>query len=178
MDRRLVLACWRTALANCLPLMLIQLLMQLWDEGLGWDNVRSCLGIPSAWAVICLVWAVVACLALARRARGTGLPVTLKALEETQVVTVPGDLSRIRDALRAAERASDVVEAPDGDIAFLWRPLRGKGRVPGMLSRDEASGETRVEVRAGDGHRGGGRTAQGERLHRRLPGGADGRGVM
>ncbi|MEU1179250.1 hypothetical protein ABZ464_16655 [Streptomyces sp. NPDC005820] len=150
MDPRLFLALCRTALASAVPLMLTQLLLQLWDEGFGWDSLRGALYVPLIWAVFTVAWATAGCFSLTRRARGTGLPVTVDALEETQYVTVPGDLTRVHEALRAAERSVDVRETPEGELVFAWRPFRGRRQVSGSAAHDESGGGVRLTVSAGD----------------------------
>ena len=153
-DPRLFLAFWRAPLGSLVPVMVLQMVMELVDHGIGRDGLLGVLTIPLIWAVVLLVWAVAACRSLSRRARGTGLPLTVAALEETQVVTVPGDLARVRDRLGASGRASHVKETADGELVFRWRPFRSRRWAPGSVTYDGTTGSARVEIRAGDGHRG------------------------
>ncbi|MGW2488779.1 hypothetical protein ACWCV9_16425 [Streptomyces sp. NPDC001606] len=149
MDRALLVRLWLSALGSFLPLLVALLLRDAVQAGFGWALVEDVTLVPLVWAVLGLLGALYVCAALARGARGTGLPVTAAALDAVQQHTVPAERAeRLRTALAKAGQA---VEVRDGErVEFGWRPFRGRRTVTGSLAFDPESGEALLRVWADD----------------------------
>ncbi|OXY99998.1 hypothetical protein [Streptomyces diastatochromogenes] len=149
-DGRLVLRLWLSTFASFLPLMVIMALVEASDDGFAWPTLGDLLPVPLVWAVLALLGALYVHGALIRRARGTGIPVTVAALAETQERTFPaGPPARLRTLLDTSERAFAVMGGEER-LEFRWRPFRGRQSVAGSVTF-EPSGEARVWIRAGEG---------------------------
>ncbi|MGW3143908.1 hypothetical protein ACWDG1_04305 [Streptomyces sp. NPDC001177] len=149
---RLLPALWLTALAHSVPLMLLQALMGFVDDGISWSTAAEAASSLPVFAVLSFGCAVCRARALTRRARGTGIPVTADALRDTQSHTFQGvPFPLIRAELAAAERAFAVLGADAGNpVRLRWRPFRSRMSVQASVTFDEASGDTRLQVSAGD----------------------------
>ncbi|MEV7812110.1 hypothetical protein AB0P05_15385 [Streptomyces flaveolus] len=130
-DPRLVWRLWTATMSGFVPLLITVGLSDFPGEGLSRSSAED-LGLTLlVWAALSLLAAFYVYAALVRRARGTGIPVTV-------------------DALRAAqERAFPAGEAGAWD--FQWRPFRGRHAVSGSLTVDRSSGRARVLLRADQG---------------------------
>ncbi|MFE7645588.1 hypothetical protein [Streptomyces phaeoluteigriseus] len=179
MDRRLLLARCRVVLADSglLPLMAL-CLIPVWKDGVTWRNAAESLVVGPGVVALALLAAVAQCAGLARRARGSGLPVTVHADDDTQTLTFPGrtwrpeDRDRFKAALLASKRTSGVEETPAGELRFQWRPLRSWRFVRATVSRDGTTGGARLDVRGGEEQRGGDDGRQPGRHGFRLPPGS------
>ncbi|MEV6054394.1 hypothetical protein [Streptomyces sp. NPDC052107] len=148
-ERRLLRKLWTAALADFLPLMIMLSLLDAWDDGLSWSAVAHVTLQPAIWAFVCFLFALYVCGALRRRARGTGIPVTVGALDPTQEYDFCAEqAARLRPGLSASERAWDVLSGEE--LHFRWRPFRGRRSVTGTVTFDDSSGEARLRLHADD----------------------------
>ncbi|MFD5267447.1 hypothetical protein [Streptomyces sp. NPDC058335] len=160
MDRRLLLARWRAVLTDSgLFVVMALCLLPVWKDGVTWRNAAESLVVGPGVVALALLVAVGQCADLARRARGSGLPVTVHADDDIQTVTFPEawrpeDRDRFKAALLAAGRTSGVEETPAGELRFQWRPLRSWRFVRATVSRDETTGGVRLDIRGGEEQRG------------------------
>ncbi|MFH8774834.1 MULTISPECIES: hypothetical protein [unclassified Streptomyces] len=149
-DGRLVLRLWLSEFVSFVPLMVTMVLVQVVDDGFARPAFGEVAPVPVVWAVLGLLAALYVYGALTRRARGTGIPVTVEALAQTQEHTFPaGRAARLRAVLDSSERAFAVVGRER--LEFRWRPFRGRRSVAGSVTFDASSGEARVRIRAGEG---------------------------
>ena len=145
-----MLRLWLSTYVSCVPLMVVMVLTGASHQGFAWSALGGALvPVLTIWAVLALLGALYVYGALLRRARGTGIPVTVEALAETQERTFPaGPAARLRPVLVTSERAFAVVGGEQ--LEFRWRPFRGRRSVAGSVTF-EASGEAWVRIRAGEG---------------------------
>ncbi|MFF5492268.1 hypothetical protein [Streptomyces aquilus] len=159
---KLLLACWRATVAVQSPLMVVQVLAGLVDDGFTWGNLgRELVTALLAWGTVSLLWAVLAWAWLRRRSRTAGLAFSEHVLDDRQTHLLrsadPSDgwQQRIRDRLTSSDRAFLVADKGQADIRFLWRPgRRADHSVHGSLSFDAASATVLVDLREGDHHLG------------------------
>ncbi|AZP17759.1 hypothetical protein ACIGMX_21395 [Streptomyces aquilus] len=166
---KLLLACWRAAVAVQSPLMVVQLLAGLVDDGFTWGNLgRSLVIAPLTWGTVSLLWAVLVWAWLRRRSRTAGLAFSVHVLDDRQTHPLrSADVSdgwqqRIRDRLTSSDRAfliagkgQEIAGKGQEEVRFLWRPgRRADHSVHGSLSFDAASGTVLVDLREGDHHLG------------------------
>ncbi|MDX3574460.1 hypothetical protein [Streptomyces sp. ID05-47C] len=176
MDRRLLLARWRVILTdNGLFVLMALCLIPVWNDGVTWRNAAESLLVAPAVVALALLAAVAQCAGLARRARGSGLPVTVHADDDTQTLTLPGtwsseDQDRFRAALLASGRSAGVEESPVGELRFQWRPLRSWRFVRATVSRDGTTGGVRLDIRGGEEQKGRDREQPGRHGFRLPPG--------
>ncbi|MGX1270013.1 hypothetical protein [Streptomyces phaeoluteigriseus] len=124
-----------------------------------WRNAAESLVVGPGLTALALLVAVAQCAGLARRARGSGLPVTVRADDDVQTLTLPKawrpeDRDRFRAALLAAGRASVIEETAAGALRFQWRPLRSWRFVRATVSHDGSTGGVRLYVRGGGEQKG------------------------
>ncbi|MFJ3302406.1 hypothetical protein ACIPSA_04660 [Streptomyces sp. NPDC086549] len=150
---RLLAALWRAALGHGVPLMLLQAVSSFIDDGVSWSTLYEVVLLLPVYAVLAFVFAAFRTRSLARRARGTGIQVTVDALKDTQTHTLQGTpFPCIRAELSGAERAFAAVGADGGNPVLLrWRPFRFRMSVDASVTFDEASGEARLKVSAAEG---------------------------
>jgi hypothetical protein len=177
-DRRLLLARWRVILTDSGLFLIVALcLLPVWKDGVTWRNAAESLVVGPGVVALALLIAVGQCAGLARRARGSGLPVTVHADDDTQTLTLPEawrpeDRDRFKAALLAAGRTSGVEETPAGELHFQWRPLRSWRFVRATVSRDESTGGVRLDIRGGEEQKGRDDRQQPGRHGFRLPPGS------
>lgn len=146
-----MLRLWLSAFVSFVPLMVIMALVRIADDGFARPSFGEWAPVPVMWAVLGLLEALYVYVALSRRARGTGIPVTVEALAEMQERTFPaGRAARLRTVLDSSERAFAVVGRER--LEFRRRSLRGRQSVAGSVTYDASSGEgeARVRIRAGE----------------------------
>lgn len=150
---RLLAVLTLTVFVDMAPLLALQLVLAFVDDGVSWSTAADATVFLPAFAFLALVFAACRTLALAHRARGTGIPVTAAALNATQTHTFQGmSFPRIQAGLNSAERAFAVIRADGGNRLLLrWRPFRTRLSVRVSVTFDELSGEPRMEVSASDG---------------------------
>ncbi|MEU9668811.1 hypothetical protein AB0E25_25025 [Streptomyces bobili] len=176
MDRGLLLARWRVILTdNGLFVLMALCLIPVWNDGVTWRNAAESLVVGPGVVALALLAAVAQCAGLARRARGSGLPVTVHADDDTQTLTLPGawrpeDRDRLRAALLASGRTSGVQETPAGELRFQWRPLRSWRFVRATVSRDGTTGGVRLDILGGEEQKGRDREQPGRHGFRLPPG--------
>ncbi|SNX58510.1 hypothetical protein SAMN06272735_3006 [Streptomyces sp. TLI_55] len=166
---KLLLACWRAAVDIQSPLMVVQLLVGLVDDGFTWSNLgRELVTALLTWGTLSLLWAVLVWAWLRRRSRTAGLAFSAHVLDERQSHLLrSADLSdgwqqRIRDRLTSSDRAfliagkgPEIADKGQEEVRFLWRPgRRADDSVHGSLSFDAAAGTVRVDLREGERHLG------------------------
>lgn len=150
-DRNLLWKLWPATMSGFLPLLAVVCLRDALDDGLSRSLVADLVLAPVVWALFSLLAALYVYAALARRARGTGIPVTADALAATQERVFPARAARrLRAGLVGSARAFDVTDGEDA-LEFRWRPFRGRHAVTGALTVDEASGGVRVRLYADEG---------------------------
>ncbi|MER6685128.1 hypothetical protein [Streptomyces olivaceoviridis] len=150
-DRRLLWRLWLVTMSGFAPLLATVGLSDVVDADLSRSLAEDLVVTLLVWAVFSLLAALYVCAALVRRARGTGVPVTVDALRATQERAFPaGQAERLRAGIAASERAYDVTGGA-GAWDFQWRPFRGRHAVTGSLTVDRSSGEARVLLRADQG---------------------------
>ncbi|GAA3126550.1 hypothetical protein GCM10010521_11440 [Streptomyces rameus] len=143
--RRLLWALWSATMSGLLPLLVLVLVLDALNLGPSRSLAVDIVCIPVSWALFALLMALYAHRALVRRARGTGIPVTVDALAATQERTFPaGAAERLRAGLAGCGRASGMTG--EDPLTFRWRPFRGALAVTGSLAVDEASGGARVRL--------------------------------
>ncbi|MEU0113565.1 hypothetical protein ABZ137_07485 [Streptomyces bobili] len=124
MDRGLLLARWRVILTDSGLFLLMALCpIPVWQDGVTWRNAAESLVVAPGVAALALLVAAGQCADLARRTRGSGLPVTVRADDDTQTLPLPRawrpeDRDRFRTALLASGRSSGVEETPAGELRF------------------------------------------------------------
>jgi hypothetical protein len=134
-------------MSGLLPLLLLVCVLDALNLGPSRSLAVDIVCIPVLWAVLALLMALYVHRALVRRARGTGIPVTVDALAATQERTFPAAVAeRLRAGLAGSGRALDVTG--EETLTFRWRPFRGPYAVTGSLAVDEASGGARVRLHA------------------------------
>jgi hypothetical protein len=176
MDRRLLLARWRVTLTdNGLFVLMALCLIPVWQDGVTWRNGAESLLVVPGVVALALLAAVAQCAGLAHRARGSGLPVTVHADDDTQTLTLPAawsseDQDRFRAALLASGRTAGLEETPVGELRFQWRPLRSWRFVRATVSRDGATGGVRLEIHGGEEQKGRDREQPGRHGFRLPPG--------
>jgi len=155
---RLLMMCWRTAAARCVPLAVTQLLIVLLDEEFTWGAAgEEAANSLLAWMVVSLAAAALGVLVLRRRARAAGVGLSAGALDERQthvlraVPVSDGWQERVRDQLTASERAFLVAEKGREEIHFRWRPGCGDRSVWGSMAFDATAGDVLLDVRDGEG---------------------------
>ncbi|MER5825011.1 hypothetical protein ACFV03_28500 [Streptomyces mirabilis] len=155
---KLLMACWRVAAAQCVPLALIMTFIDLVNDGLTWDSVSGELVFtPLTWGILTFAVAAVGVWSLRRRAGATGIPLSVEALDDRQthvlrpVPVSDGWQGRVREKLAASERVFLVAEKGQEEIHFRWRPGWGKQSVWGSMSFDAPSGDVVLDVRDGEG---------------------------
>ncbi|MFC9932259.1 hypothetical protein [Streptomyces sp. NPDC127190] len=149
MDRVLLVRLWLSAFGSFLPLLVGLVLKGAVQDGFGWALAEEVTLVSLVWAVLGLLCALYVCGALARGARGTGIPVTAAALDTVQQHTFPAERAeRLRAALAKDGRAVEVRGAER--VEFGWRPFRGRRSVTGSLAFDPESGKALLRVRAAD----------------------------
>ncbi|MFD3932737.1 hypothetical protein [Streptomyces sp. NPDC058614] len=158
---RLLMACWRSAAARCTPVMCVKLVLGLWQDGFTWGAVGEDVGSSVlVWGAVSLVWAAVGYLTLARLARGAGVELSVRALDERQIHSLrtvgvrDGWQERVRGELTASDRAFLVAERGREEIRFRWRPGRVDRSVWGSLAFDAGSGTVQLDIRDGEGNSG------------------------
>lgn len=159
----LMAACWRAAVGQSFPLMVLLLLSGLWDDGFSWRGLGGqAAGTLLTWAILSGCWAASARLSLRRRARAVGIVLPAGALEEQQTQLLwaadradDGWQDRVRERLTACERAFLVLEPARDEVTFRWRTGRREGQsVRGSLTFDALSGTVLLDVRGGEDHLG------------------------
>ncbi|MET9902657.1 hypothetical protein [Streptomyces sp. NPDC006446] len=155
---RLLLACWGTAAAQCLPLAATKMVIDLLDDDLSWPALGGEIaGMVLVWAVGSLVVAAVAVLLLRRRARTSGLLLSERALRKRQrhllrpMLPGAGWRDRVREELTSSQRVFLVAEKGDEEIHFRWRPGRGDGSVWGSMTFDATAGTVLLDLREQEG---------------------------
>ncbi|MDT7842276.1 hypothetical protein [Streptomyces justiciae] len=158
---KVLMACWRAAVAIQSPLMVIQLLAGLVDDGFTWSNLGlELVTAPLAWGTVSLLWAVLAWAWLRRRSRTAGLALSVEVLDDRQTHLLrvadvsDGWQERMRERLASAERAFLVAEKGQEEVSFRWRPGRSDHSVHGSLSFDTTSGTVLIDLRADESHLG------------------------
>lgn len=150
-DRRLLWRLWLVTMSGFVPLLVPVGLSDFLGEGLSRSFAEDLLLTPLVWAALSLLAALYVYAALVRRARGTGIPVTVDALRATQERVFPAaEAERLRAGIAASGRAYDVT-GETGAWDFQWRPFRNRHAVTGSLTVDRSSGEARVLLRADQG---------------------------
>ncbi|MET8772233.1 hypothetical protein [Streptomyces sp. NPDC004658] len=150
-DRRLLWRLWLATMSGFLPLLATLSLSDVVDEDLSRSLAEDLAVTLLVWAALSLLAALYVCAALVRRARGTGIPVTVDALRATQERAFPaGQAERLRAGITGSERAYDVTDEA-GAWEFQWRPFRGRHAVTGSLTVDGPAGEARLLLRADQG---------------------------
>ncbi|MEW2509013.1 hypothetical protein [Streptomyces sp. NPDC046870] len=150
-DRRLLWRLWLATVSGFAPLPATVCLGDVVDGDASRSLAEDLVGTLLVWAVFSLLAALHVYAALVRRARGTGIPVTVDALRATQERAFPaGEAERLRAGIAASERAYDVTGGV-GAWDFRWRPFRGRHAVTGSLTVDRSSGEARILLRADQG---------------------------
>ncbi|MGW2460270.1 hypothetical protein ACWC2M_14795 [Streptomyces sp. NPDC001761] len=150
-DRRLLGRLWLLTMSGYVPLLITVGLSDFLGEGLSRSFAEDLVLIPLVWAALGLLSALYVHAALVRRARGTGIPVTVDALRPVQERAFPaGEAERLRAAIAASGRAYDVT-GETGAWDFRWRPFRGRHAVTGSLTVDRSSGAARLLLRADQG---------------------------
>lgn len=150
-DPRLVWRLWTATMSGFVPLLITLGLSDFLGEGLSRSSVED-LGLTLlVWAALSLLAAFYVYAALVRRARGTGIPVTVDALRAAQERAFPaGEAERLRAGIAGSGRAYEVT-GEAGAWDFQWRPFRGRHAVSGSLTVDRSSGRARVLLRADQG---------------------------
>ncbi|WP_329534142.1 hypothetical protein OG568_32755 [Streptomyces sp. NBC_01450] len=155
---KLLMACWRAAVAKCVSLALTMMLIDLVNDGFTWDSVSGeVVFAPLVWGILTLAVAALGVWSLWRRAGAAGIALSVEALDDRQTHALrPAPVSdgwqeRVREELAASERAFLVAEKGHEEIHFRWRPGRGKQSVWGSMSFDAPSGEAVLDVRDGEG---------------------------
>lgn len=155
------MACWRSAAAQCTPVMCVKLVLDLWRDGFTWGAVgEDVVSSVLVWGAVSLVWAAVGCLKLAKLARGAGVELSVRALDERQIRSLrtvgvsDGWQERVRDELTASDRAFLVAERGREEISFRWRPGRVDRSVWGSLAFGADSGTVLLDIRDGEGNSG------------------------
>lgn len=159
---RLLLLCWRSAMARCSPLMITQVVMTVWQDDFSWTGtLEKILTAAEAWGAVGLAVASVAWLLLYRRARAAGIELSAQALDERQAHllwatgTDEGWQDRVREQLASSERAYLLLEPARDELTFRWRPGRHADHtVRASLTFDALAGTVLVDVRGGEGHLG------------------------
>ncbi|MFF2362255.1 hypothetical protein ACFVU0_05985 [Streptomyces sp. NPDC058122] len=154
---KLLMACWRTAGARCVPVALPLMAVEFVDGGFGRDSVALVLvGRPSIWAVLALGWAAIGARLLRRRAAAAGITLSVAVLDDRQkhvlrpVRGSEGWQERVRGELLASERSFLVAEKSREEVHFRWRPGRKDQSVWGSMTFDEPSGDVVLDVRDGE----------------------------
>jgi hypothetical protein len=142
-----------TVFVDMAPLLVLQAVLAFVDDGVSWPTAADAAVFLPAVAFLALILAACQTVALAHRARGTGIPVTAKALNATQTHTLQGvPFPHIRAGLGGGKRGFAVVRADGGNRVLLrWRPFRTRMSVQVSVTFDELSGEARMKVSASDG---------------------------
>lgn len=155
------MACWRSAAARCTPVMCVMLVFGLWQDGFTWGAVgEEVVSSVLVWGAVSLVWAAVGCLTLAKLARGAGVELSARALDERQIHSLrttgvsDGWQERVRGELTASDRAFLVAERGREELRFRWRPGRLDRSVWGSLAFDADSGTALLDIRDGEGNSG------------------------
>jgi hypothetical protein len=155
---KLLMACWRAAVAKCVSLALTMMLIDLVNDGFTWDSVSGeVVFAPLVWGILTLAVAALGVWSLRRRAGAAGVALSVEALDDRQThVLRPAPVSdgwqeRVREELASSERAFLVAGKGHEEIHFRWRPGRGKQSVWGSMSFDAPSGEAVLDVRDGEG---------------------------
>jgi predicted small secreted protein len=150
---RLLTVLTLTVFVDMAPLLMLQVVLAFVDDGVSWSTAADAAVFLPAVALLSLVLAACQTVALIRRARGTGIPVTAEALNATQTHTLQEvPFPRIRAELGDGKRGFAVVRADGGNRVLLrWRPYRTRMSVQVSVTFDELSGEARMKVYAGDG---------------------------
>ncbi|WP_405737021.1 hypothetical protein OG885_29320 [Streptomyces sp. NBC_00028] len=159
---KLLLACWRAAVAVQSPLMAVQLLAGLVDDGFTWANLgQEAASAVLVWGTVSLVWAALVWWWLRRRSRTAGLTFSAAVLDDRQRHLLrPADVSdgwpeRMRERLNSAERAFLIAEkGRQEEVRFRWRAGRSASSAHGSLAFDQATGTVLVDLRADEGHLG------------------------
>ena len=158
---KLLLVCWRAAVAIQSPLMVVQLVAGLVDDGFTWSNLsQELVTALLAWGTVSLLWAALAWGWLRRRSRTAGLAFSVAVLDARQTHLLrSADVSdgwqqRTRDRLTASDRAFLVAENGQEEVSFRWRPGRSDHSVHGSLSFDTTSGTVLIDLRADESHLG------------------------
>ncbi|MGW0209720.1 hypothetical protein ACWDZ8_29375 [Streptomyces sp. NPDC003233] len=146
-DRRLLGRLWLATMSGVLSLMILLTALGAVDDGLSWSTVADLTLPPALWAFVGFLFALYVYGTLLRRARGTGIPVSVEALAACQeYVLGAGRAARLKADLPASERAWDVLSGEE--LHFRWRPFRGRRSVTGTVTFDDASGEARMRIHA------------------------------
>ncbi|MEU6590773.1 hypothetical protein ABZ923_16390 [Streptomyces sp. NPDC046881] len=148
-DRRLLWRLWSATMPGLLPVVMAVCLGDLVDAGPSWPVADDVLGTSLVWASLSLLLALLGYAPLLRRARGTGLPVTVDALAATQERAFPAaETERLRAVLAGSGRAYDVTGGEGESWHFRRRPFRGRHTVTGSLTVDRPSDRARLLLRA------------------------------
>ncbi|MFJ6831895.1 hypothetical protein [Streptomyces sp. NPDC091209] len=128
------------------------------DHGLTWETVvENLLVKPLVWGILSLGLAAFAVRSLRRRARATGIALSVGALDQRQthllrpVSFSDGWQERVRGELLASKRVFLVIGDFHQEIHFRWRPGRGDRSVLGSMSVDALSGDVVLDVRDDEG---------------------------
>ncbi|MGX1549430.1 hypothetical protein [Streptomyces adustus] len=134
---------------QALPLMAVNVLVDLVDDGVSWSAPADALGFLLVDALLSLAWAAYRTRSLARWARGLGLPVTEDILRGDQAYTLTGvPFTRVRAELCVSDRVFALTGADDGNpVRFRWRLRRARRSAQASVTFDETLGAARVEVR-------------------------------